>query len=275
MGTRRTVTKYDMQFCVDIYSYSTGMPTPPTSTANDESTPANKKRRLTPPDRGLTSRSSASQPDQVLTPAASSPPETMSLRLIIPHPVLTKEDHRSLAIRRAAAERWESKLQKPFPKRKEVSEAYSLKLMRHYPSPTASPESNFVKPHIDISPRVITLLERFPRLCTSNQDLQVPATQFTPTAPHIIARDVRTMDGRMRLRINKDITKSEQAQRLAWQSFSATERDRIDRDREAMMESGLVMEDLINETRGVDNGLPEWKKRKTGRFAKEKRSILK
>jgi hypothetical protein len=272
---RRTVTKYDVQFYTDVYSWNTGMPTPPTSTANDECTSANKKRRLSPPDPGLTLTISGNAPDKVVTPAPSPPPETMSLRLIIPHPVLTKEDHRTLAIRRAAAERWKPKLQKPFPKHKEVSEAYNLKLMRHYASPTASPESNFVRPHIEVSPRVVRLRAQFPRSCTSNQDLQVPATRFTPTAPPMTVRDVRTMDDHMRLRVNKDITRSEQAQRLAWESFSATERDRIDRDREAMMESGLVMEDLIKEARGVKNGLPEWKKCKTGRFAKENRNIPK
>jgi hypothetical protein len=83
------------------------------------------------------------------------------------------------------------------------------------------------------------------------------------------------MDDLMRLRANKDITRSEQAHRLAWESFSATERDRIDREREAMMESGLIVEELIKEARGVKNELPEWKKYTTGRFAKEKRSILK
>lgn len=93
--------------------------------------------------------------------------------------------------------------------------------------------------------------------------------------PLITVQDFKTMDDHMRLRVNKDITRSERVQRLAWKSFSATERDRVDRGREAMMESGLVVEDLVKESRGAKNGLPEWKKCTTGRFAKEKRSIPK
>jgi hypothetical protein len=37
-----------------------------------------------------------------------------------------------------------------------------------------------------------------------------------------------------------------------------------------MMESGLVMGDLYKENHGAKNGLPEWRKRHTGKFSKEK-----
>lgn len=69
---------------------------------------------------------------------------------------------------------------------------------------------------------------------------------------------------------NKAITRTEEAQRLAWKCFATPEVGRIDRGREAMMESGLELADMANEEYGEANDLPEWRKKYTGRFAKER-----
>jgi hypothetical protein len=268
--SKRTVTKYDAQFYLEVHRSNLGIPTPPTSTANDDTPHANKRRRLSPPSSDTASIFSKDGAGEQDTPPSSATPETMSLRLIIPQPVLTKEDHRTLAIRRAAAERWRPKLQKPFPQRKEINEAYKLKLMRHYTASTTSTESNYIKPCIDISPRVNKLRERFPRMLTSIDKLRVLAPDFALAVSSTPIQDRKAEDNILQLMENKNITRSEKAQRLAWQSFSATERDRIDRGREAMMESGLVMGDLYKENHGAKNGLPEWRKRHTGKFSKEK-----
>lgn len=197
------------------------------------------------------------------------PPATASLRVVIPHRVLTKDDHRNTKIHQAAALRWIPKLRNPFPKRKEINEAYKLKLMRHYRrSTTTTPEPNFTKPLIDTSSRVTRLLRQFPTaISTSNgQALEAgnpPGTYARPDQITKLRQDAEN------LQINKRITKSEGARRLAWQSFSSTEKDRIDNGRQALIESGLAVEDLEKEYRGIKNGLPEWKKRYTGKYAKE------
>lgn len=72
------------------------------------------------------------------------------------------------------------------------------------------------------------------------------------------------------LRANMSITKSEYAQRLAFQCFSVPEPGRIDRGREAMMVSGLREVDLTKEALDMQNKLPEWRKKRTGKFAGEK-----
>ncbi|KAH5099521.1 hypothetical protein HBI21_053840 [Parastagonospora nodorum] len=273
--SKRTMTKYDAQFYSEVFNSSLGMPTPPTSTANDDTAHANKRRRLTPP-MGLDTPCISSREIQFKrdTSYLSTPPETMSLRVTIPEPVVTKDDQRALAIRRAAARRWIPKLQGPFPKRREIGEAYKLKLMRHYTSPTTSSEPNFIKPHIDVSPRVDRLRQRFPKVLTSipKLNLQVPGPMAC--APPKATQGRKSEENNMQLKMNKNITKSEAAQRLAWKSFSATERDRIDRGREAMMESGLMVDDLNSEQRGTKNGLPEWRKKNTGKFAREKRNAI-
>lgn len=272
--SKRTMTKYDAQFYSEVFNSSLGMPTPPTSTANDDTAHANKRRRLTPL-AGLDTPCISSREGHGNREASylSTPPETMSLRVTIPEPVVTKEDQRTLAIRRAAAQRWIPKLQNPFPKRGEIGEAYKLKLMRHYTSPTTSSEPNFIKPHIDVSPRVDGLRQKFPRVLTSIPKLRLLVPDSMHLAPPRATQD-RKLEDNMQLKMNKNITKSEAAQRLAWQSFSATEKDRIDRGREAMMESGLITDDLISERRGTRNGLPEWRKKNTGTFAREKRDVI-
>lgn len=201
------------------------------------------------------------------TPSIITPPATASLTILIPQPVLTKEDHRNIKIRQAAALRWKPKLRKPFPKRREITEAYNLKLMRHYKRSNKQPEPNFVKPRIDTSPRVMRLLRQFPAVGLPTMGGQRLEAGNPPGTYATIAQIPTLEQDAGNLQLNKRITKSEYARQLAWQSFSATERERIDNARQALMESGLVAEDLIKERHGVKNGLPEWKKRFTGKYA--------
>lgn len=199
------------------------------------------------------------------------PPATASLRVVIPHRVLTKDDHRNIKIRQAAALRWIPKLRNPFPKRKEINEAYNLKLMRHYRHlTTTTPELNFVKPLIDTSPRVTRLLRQFPTAISTSSGQKLEAGN-PPGTYCGLDQITRLRQDAENLQINKRITKSESARRLAWQSFSSTEKERIDNGRQALIESGLAVEDLEKEHRGIQNGLPEWKKRYTGKYAKERK----
>ncbi|CAO2647980.1 Nn.00g089020.m01.CDS01 [Neocucurbitaria sp. VM-36] len=206
-----------------------------------------------------------------------SPPEpvfrTTRLTVQIPQRELTQEDQRTLKIRRAAAERWQDKLQRPFPARKEITQAYNLKLLRHYPNPLAPAAPNFVKPHIDKSPRVDRLRNQFPLLSTLATASAKSSTTTLQASPiHSTPANIEESEKhKTLLKANKIITRSEYAQRLAWRSFSSREEDRIDRGREAMMESGLWEDDLGKESQGQRNQLPEWKKPNTGRFAEEQR----
>jgi hypothetical protein len=119
------------------------------------SEPSRKIPRLSTPTSATTNESYKSNDSSVCTPSLVTLPATASLRVLIPQPVLTKDDHRNTKIRQAAARRWVSKLRKPFPKQKEITEAYNLKLMRHYRPLTTKREPDFVKPRIDTSPRVL------------------------------------------------------------------------------------------------------------------------
>lgn len=226
--------------------------------------------RLSPTTSAATNESCHSNRSSIYTPSLVTPPATASLRVRIPQPMLTKEDHRNIKIRQAAARRWVPKLRKPFPKQGEITEAYNLKLMRHYTPSTTKPEPNVVKPRIDTSPRVMNLLRQFPVLnpASNGQTLEAgnPVGTYTTNA-----QTAQLRQDANNLQINKMILRSENARRLAWQSFSATEKDRRDNGRRALMESGLATDDLIKEKRGIKNGLPEWKKRYTGRYAAERK----
>jgi hypothetical protein len=250
---------------------------PPVSATDYNTSQANKRRRLSLPKSSSSSSTKSNTSGQVDldTPPSSAPRPTMSLRLTIPQPELNKEDQRKFAIRRVAAERWKSKLQRPFPLGREIREAYKLKLMRHYTNPSTPSMPDFIKPRIDHSPRVTGLLKQFPLLNTSNTGPRGPALGAAPALPPTTVQILKTEQDYMQLTANKSITRSEDAQRLAWKNFSATESDRIDRGREAMMESGLVVDDLVKEDRGLKNGLPEWKKLHTGKFAAETRAMRK
>lgn len=196
---------------------------------------------------------------------------TVNLKLTIPLKELTKEEQRTLKLRRASAERWKPKLQRPFPSRKEITEAYSLKLLRHYTNEDAPPVPNFVAPRIDKSPRVEGLLKQFPVLSTSSTQSESIGDAQDRAIP---SPDVSETDDfekhKLQLQANKTITKSEYAQRLAWQNFSKPESDRVDRGRNAMVQSALWDHDLDKESAGLSNELPEWRKTRTGKFAKEK-----
>ncbi|KAF1836986.1 hypothetical protein BDW02DRAFT_545049 [Decorospora gaudefroyi] len=216
----------------------------------------------------------------LLTPPMSprpSPKRTMCLKLEIPGHVITQNEERMLKIRRAAALRWVPKLQRPFPRPHEIKEAYKCKLLRHYTDPSVPALPDFIKPRIDTSPRVDILRKRFPLLSTSSDASAPAAREHGAKIPRedTEAEQKEIAKHRKLLWLNKRITRSESAQRLAWHAFSSREKDRIDRGREAMMRSGLWEHDLDKESMGVANGLPEWRKKTTGRFAKPKKDAAK
>lgn len=205
-----------------------------------------------------------------MTPPNSPPflqPHTVRLCLDIPHKVPTKDEQQTLERRRASAQRWKPKLQRPYPSKKEIRDAYQYKLMRHYKNSLAPVEANFIKPRIDRSPRVERLLQRYPLLSTaiskgSCEDNALEASEVLGGSEDIAKQ-------MFQLKINQGITQSEHARRLAWKNFSLVEWDRVDRGREAMLDSGLWEEDLEKERKGLANQLPEWKKARTDRFARQ------
>jgi hypothetical protein len=243
----------------------------PTSEASSDSATAYKRLRLSPPSSSVST--DTKRRSDLPTPPSSPPLErvvrTMRLKLEIPKPELTKEEQRALKLRPLYAQRWRPKLQRPFPKNKEIKDAYKYKLMRHYTDPLAPAISNFFKPRIDRSPRVENLLKRFPLPATS---FGASNTETGNSREAMLAEWARTRTQIEQLRNNMRITSSESAQKLAWEAFSSREQDRVDRGREAMMQSGLWSDDLLKESYGVANELPEWRKTRTGRFAKSARS---
>jgi hypothetical protein len=211
-------------------------------------------------------------------PASAERAATMALRLVIPQEATSREQQRMINRHRADAERWKPKLQRPYPNKTEIKSAYPLKLMRHYSDAPAQSDLNFVKPKIDDSPRVSRLLEQFPLIDTT-QPVKSKGAKRSPSPTEPLAQ-MKTLSSRKEeltdarqahggLQSNITITQTEQAQRLAWQSFAQTERDRMDRGREAMIQSGLFTDDMKMELAGQRNKLPEWKKCNTGRFARE------
>ncbi|KAJ4378057.1 hypothetical protein N0V83_000887 [Neocucurbitaria cava] len=235
-----------------------------------ESSTITKRQRLSSARISFIKKPKEDRKRALATPPIT-PPElavrTTRLTVTIPQQVLTKEEQRTLKLRRAAAERWQQqdKLQRPPPEKKEMTQAYNLKLLRHYTDPIAQSVPNFSKPHIDRSERVDKLRNEFPL-----QSTKAVVKNGAPQTPLTTAAEISEIDKhKMLLRENKNITRSEYAQRLAWESFSSREQDRIDRGREAMMESGLWEDDLRREEQGQDNLLPEWRQVNTGKFAKE------
>ncbi|KAH8732566.1 hypothetical protein GQ44DRAFT_602310 [Phaeosphaeriaceae sp. PMI808] len=234
----------------------------------------NKRQRLSPSEsRSSSARSTKSNKSsdvQLQTPPPSAPaPKTMSLKLTIPQKELSANERRALAIRKYAAERWIPKLQRDFPQAKEMKDAYNMKLMRHYPDPSSSSVPNFIKPRIDTSPRVLDLLKRFPYPLVAPDGSKPPARGFPPLKMPTAMEVLKAEEDYANLRRNKKITASDEAQHLAWENFASPERGRKDRGREAMVESGLEYEELVKENQGLENKLPEWKKRFTGKYAQE------
>lgn len=204
-------------------------------------------------------------------------PSDMALKIIIPQQHTNREQQRRLNRRRADAERWKPKLQRPYPKPGEITTAYPLKLMRHYPDANMCTLPNFVRPRIDKSARLSRLLQRFPLTgsprageASSSESSSYSPSPTNEAIPLSARRDAFTETQRAHacLQANKQMTASGDAQRLAWRSFALSETGRVDRGREAMMVSGLATEDLCSEAVGVGNGLPEWKKHCTGLFAR-------
>ena len=241
--------------------------------ANSYDARATKRRRLSLPDLEASLECDVTNPlPTILTPPKSSKAvQTLSLRLVIPHTEPTPQEQRTLATRRSCARRWQPKLQRPFPLQSEIKQAYNLKLMRHYPNTPTTTEPNFVKPRIDTSPRVNRLLKRFPlpmhRLVDRNGLMNTVHPVYHYQALSTRARDVGEAEAsNLSLQYNMRVTASEYAQRLAWKNFSTRERNRIDRGREAMLQSGLRTDDLDLEVQGRKNRLPEWRKEYTSRF---------
>lgn len=238
-----------------------------------------KRQRISPIASSLPGlRLSISSRDVPMTPPLSAKGlGTMALKLVIPQKQPTREQQRRLNRRRANAERWKPKLQRPYPRLGEIRTAYPLKLMRHYSKPNTFSQPNFAKPRIDTSARVFRLLGQFPLIDTSRAGAAAyEEPSPSPVSPVDQAIPLSTLrenfeearSAHVGLQANKHITGSEEAQRLAWLAFSLPEKDRIDRGREAMMQSGLMTDDLNLEAAGKRNQLPEWKKYCTGRFAK-------
>ncbi|KAI8937223.1 hypothetical protein NX059_006432 [Plenodomus lindquistii] len=235
---------------------------PGTPTFASGQTPGSKFKRQ----RTIPSNYDGSLYTPPVSPLTCPPPQrTMSLRLSIPHEEPTKAELRALKLRVGAAVRWQSKLQRPYPSRSEIREAYQYKLMRHYTAPQATPEPNFVKPHIDRSPRVDKLRICFPVLNTSFAG--------SPTNSNSKKADMPSSPtpAELQLRYNKDVTRSKEVRRSAWKNFSSREDGRKDRGREAMMLSGLPDEELRKESYRQPNKLPDWKKEFTSKFAKSEK----
>ncbi|KAF2244231.1 hypothetical protein BU26DRAFT_569230 [Trematosphaeria pertusa] len=217
---------------------------------------AAKRQKLGDPNAGYALLRHYGPATPLLTPPPSALPApgrlypAVSLTVKIPQHIPDKKEKQTLAARKAAATRWANsgKLTRPYPTNRELNMAYKLKLVRHYPaSPGTVPESNFVRPQISKSSRVTNLLRSFPKHLSN---LVVPA----PTQQRYMNQSI--------LNRNKEITASEDAVRLAWESFAVPDRP----TRHAMMESGLKTEELYKEDRGLPNALPEWKKHRTSRF---------
>lgn len=195
---------------------------------------------------------------------------SMPLKLKIPEHLPNEQEQRQAAVRNAAARRWaqSGKLQRSEPDQKEIRAAYNLKLMRHYPAFTSTPSTSvpkqspptdttisedFIKPMIQKSSRVTGLLNSFP--C-----LSIPANP--PLS--FYQRGMVGVDF-YNLNLNREVTMSNHATRLAWQSFASQDRP----SREVMVESALPTDDMEKENAGLPNNLPEWKKSRTSVFARE------
>jgi len=186
------------------------------------------------------------------TPSPSPPARKWPLKLTIPHDEPSKAEQRTLKHRSRCAERWKPKLQRPYPSHREIKEAYQYKLMRHYTNHLVAAEPDYIKPRIDRSERVDNIRRDFPAV--------------KPSPKPWISQQESSM-WQINLGLNISATKSKMAQFSAWKNFSSREQDRIDRGREAMMESGLAVEDLEKELEGRPNRLPDWRKVRTGQFS--------
>lgn len=177
----------------------------------------------------------------------------------IPQLEISKEQERKLKIQKAAAKRWAPNLQRPPPQLKEINAAYNNKLMRHYTNETAAPSNTFIRPSINRSARVDSLLASLP--------LQ-PAKASEKSYSQKQAERSEEARRAILLQQNKRITESDYVKKLAWEAFSSNDQERKNHERHSMMISGLKVEEIQKERKGKDNKLPDWRKAKTGRFAK-------
>ncbi|OSS54999.1 hypothetical protein B5807_00402 [Epicoccum nigrum] len=209
-------------------------------------------------------------------PSSITAAATMALKLTIPREQTTRDELAKVNRHKSDAERWKPKLQRPYPRQSEIKRAYPLKLLRHYPDSTVQPQPDFQRPKIDKSPRVSRLLQQFPLLETNKKRTLTiiypspdPATPASLAIPLSALREdlSYTRLANPELQWNQYLTQTDHARYWAWQAFSLPELDRVDRGREAMVHSGLDEVDLQRENHGWPNGLPDWKRPWTGRFA--------
>ncbi|KAF2178890.1 hypothetical protein K469DRAFT_500516, partial [Zopfia rhizophila CBS 207.26] len=179
--------------------------------------------------------------------------QNLDLSLQIPGPeALTAADKRSQAARKAAATRQIPKLQDPFPTKTEIRNAYDTKLLRHYPAATPTPAPQRLTPIAEKSTRVMNLLKNFPKL-------QIPARGTTVSVEEV------ELDKKI-LNENRAHTAGDNAVASARKNFAVLDPVKEEgQNRGYMVESGLDMDDLEDEKRGIPNKLPEWKKWATGR----------
>jgi hypothetical protein len=183
-----------------------------------------------------------------------------NIKLVIPQQEISKEESRKLKMREAAAQKWEAKLQRPMPTQSEIQAAYPGKLLRQYPGKTTAPPKKVIRPQINKSARVQGLLRALPPPLASGPPK--PYSQVQAESNEEEARRAELLEP------NTAITQSDLAKRLAWEAFSSNEKDRATRQRECMMISGLKIDDIVRERNGKRNHLPDWRKPRTGRFAR-------
>lgn len=221
------------------------------SNSSSQSTPKRYRRnslshfQSTPIQQPTLSPTSTAVSSPELTP---SPVPTVTLRVT---PVLRKSQRipkETLASRKAAAKRWEMKLQNKFPTEREIRQAYPTKLMRHYHSPDGkmSKEPSFIKPRIEKSLRVTTISKNFPLL------------EIPPPTEELLEGYLKN---RAVVQSNQEITSREESVKLAWKNFAVPRRSVS--DDQMVRDSGLDEDELSKEYDGIENRLPEWKKWRT------------
>jgi hypothetical protein len=194
-----------------------------------------------------------------LTEAPKPPQPTLNLKLDIPIPEppsskAAAAQRKLEKQRRAAARKWESRLQDPFPEPTEIKRAYDGKMLRHYTSPLSNPLLAIQKPKINKSARVTKLLKQFPAL-----DLP------TLPPPNTTLQFNKAVEDQASLNANLLATRTPAAKKSAWKNFSTAEYTWFD----VMVESGLPKEDLGHEGNYTENRLPAWRKCNTSNFARD------
>jgi hypothetical protein len=241
----------------------------PLISSNSSSQSTSKRYRWSPPSHFQSTPIQQPTPSATLIEAlspqtapsspepAQSPAPTVTLR-VNPLPCdFQRIPKNTLASRKAAAKRWETKLQNKFPTESEIRQAYPTKLMRHYPSPDGkvSTEPPFIKPRIQKSLRVMTIMKHFPLFKSP-----------PPTDEHLEEYE----RNQAIIKANQEITSREKSVKLAWKNFAAPKRST--RGDQLVRDSGLDEDELSKEYDGIENRLPKWKKRRAHpRWVEEER----